>query len=379
MNKASLLLVLLSSNLAAGGAVLERDGYHVQPGESIQEALDLAARNPTNKVVKVHGGTYRPAAKRQALIYFNQKHDGVHCLAVGEVTLVAANPELTNPRTQGFPSVVNHVVYFGHGVTSNTVLQGFRITGANHFVSEKFTQPMEPDASVPKNLFFYTDGGAIKVFGRSSPTLRNLEIVENYASPCAGGISIQQEGLNQEEVLIENCVFRGNRAEVTGSAIDLLAGSAARIRNCLLVGNASNQGNDVMYHQRPGDINFTNSGVLTIFQKSRAVVEKCTFTGNRNGVDDMGGLSSYKDCIFAEDLLSEGLKGTTRYEVDLPHGGRVSGCVFRGTVLDGMKAVASRDNLLGAPPPGFNDAFVPTAREYLNAGYRPVQTVVRNP
>ena len=99
---------------------------------------------------------------------------------------------------------------------------------------------MEPDTTVPKNLFFYTDGGAIKIFGRSSPTIQNLEVMDNYASPCGAGISVQHKGFNQNSVSIENCVLVRNRAQVTGAAIDLLEGSAARIINCLFVGNVSN-------------------------------------------------------------------------------------------------------------------------------------------
>src|SRR5260370_42014442 len=67
------------------------DGYHVFPGGSIQEALDEAARNPTNKVIKVHAGTYRPQARGQALVWFNRSHDGIRLEAVGEVTLTATN------------------------------------------------------------------------------------------------------------------------------------------------------------------------------------------------------------------------------------------------------------------------------------------------
>src|SRR5207253_1927903 len=110
------------------------------------------------------------------------------------------------------------------GISSNTVLRGFRITGANHFVTEKLTGQMEPDTTVPKNLFFYTDGGAIKVFGRSYPKIQNVEVVDNYASPCGAGISVQQEGFNQYPVLIENCVFLTNRTQATGAASDLLDG-----------------------------------------------------------------------------------------------------------------------------------------------------------
>src|SRR4029077_5927091 len=129
-----------------------------------------------------------------------------------------------NPQAQGFPAVVNHVVYFGDGISSNTVFRGFRVTGANNFVSDKLTRQMEPDTSVPKNLFFYTDGGGIKIFGRSYPTIRNVEIVDNYSSPCGAGISVQHQGFNREMVTIQDCVFLSDRAQVTGSAIDLLEG-----------------------------------------------------------------------------------------------------------------------------------------------------------
>ncbi len=372
----SLILWLIGWVLGLGiapespAADLLADGYHVYPGQSIQEAVDLAGRNPTNKMVKVHAGEYRPAAKRQALVWFNASHNGVRLEAVGAVTLTAANPALTSPRAEGYPAVVNHVVYFGHGVGSNTVIQGFRLTGANHFVSDKFTRQMEPDTVVPKNLFFYTDGGAIKVFGRSSPTLRNLEIVDNYASPCAGGISVQQEGLNQEPVVIENCIFRHNLAQVTGSAIDLLAGSAARIQNCLLTGNASNQGIDVV-GERSGELHFTNSGVLTIFQHSVALVQNCTFAGNRNAVDDMGGASVYRNCVFVDNGMTNGLAGTQRYEMDLPAGARVTGCVFHSPLPDPRGVVRSAENLLQAPGPQFDSDFVPAAPEYRAAGYRP--------
>src|SRR6266850_1287002 len=75
----------------------EADGFHVFPGENIQDALQAAARHATNKVVKVHAGVYRPNSKRQALIWFNKMHDGIRLEAEGHVTLTAANPELALP------------------------------------------------------------------------------------------------------------------------------------------------------------------------------------------------------------------------------------------------------------------------------------------
>jgi hypothetical protein len=364
------LWALALSVSLCSGAALREDGYHVFPGDNIQDALQQAALNKTNKVVKVHAGEYRPRAGGQALIWFNQTHDGICLEAVGEVTLTAANPELANPDLIGYPAIVNHVVYFGDGVTSNTVLRGFRITGASHFLTDRLTEEMEPNTTLRKNLFFYSDGGGIKVFGHSYPTIQNVDLADNFASPCGAGISIQQLGSTQDPVLIENCVLRGNRAQVTGSAIDLLEGSAARIVNCLLVSNASNMGFDVVAKAN-GGTTFTNSGVVTIFWKSRAEFQNCTFTGNRNAVDDMSGGSTYSDCIFADNVLATGLSGSTRYELNLYAGAKVSGCLIRGALLDPRHSVSAINNALNAPPPLFDKNYVPAAPQYQHGGYRP--------
>jgi hypothetical protein len=370
-----LLVLLLVSATSAHGIDLRADGYHVFPSDNVQEAIELAARNPTNKTIKVHPGVYRPRAKRQALIWLNKAHDGVRLEALGHVTLTAANPELSTRTHRSHPAVVNHVVYFGDGISSNTLLRGFRITGANAYVTEKFLKQIEPDETVPKNSFFLTDGGAIKIFGRSYPVLENLEIVDNYTTPCGGGISVQHQGFNTNFVVIRNCIFRNNRAQVTGAAVDLLEGSAAYLLNCLFVENASNLGVDVVA-RKSGEAPFTNSGVLTIFQNSRAIVERCTFTANRNGIDDMSGANTYRNCIFYQNSLNVGLAGK-RYDLDLPKGGKVENCFFRGKVLDAQKVIAAAQNNLDAPPPRFSKDFTPQAVEYREAGYRPVTRAAR--
>lgn len=368
-------LLALGFALFAGrvgaAVILSPDGYHVHPGDNIQEALQQAASNKTNKTVKVHAGEYRPDSKRQALIWFNKRHEGIRLEAVGAVTLTAANPALALPSEPGFPAVVNHVVYFGDGISSNTLIKGFRIIGANSFLTRKMTTQMEPDITVPKNHFFFADGGGIKIFGRSSPTLRNLEVADNFTSPCGAGISVQQQGFSQNPVTIENCRFLRNRTQVTGAAIDLLEGSSARILNCLFVGNVSNTGEDVVA-KTSGERPFINSGVLTIFKNSRAEVLRCTFTGNRNAVDDMGGQSSYTGSIFCDNTLDTGVKGPARYEVAVNAGAKVTGCFFKGVIHDQTHAISPEANTLNAPDPKFNDAYVPEAPGYKNAGYRPV-------
>src|SRR5687768_9008427 len=79
----------------SSGVVLDPGtaGYHVHPKGQIQEALEAAARDPINKTVYVHAGTYRPRTRAQALIWFNARHDGITLEAVGDVVLDARNPE----------------------------------------------------------------------------------------------------------------------------------------------------------------------------------------------------------------------------------------------------------------------------------------------
>lgn len=363
----------LSTGAMQAAIILSNNAYHVYAGDNIQDALQQAAENKSVKVIKVHAGEYRPNNKRQALIWFNKIHDGIRLEAVGDVTLTAANQELAAPTEPGFPAVVNHVVYFGDGISSNTVLKGFRITGANNFVTRESTSAMEPAKSIAKNWFFYADGGGIKIFGRSYPHIEQVEVADNFSCPCGGGISVQQQGFNQEPVLIENCVFLKNRAQATGAAIDLLAGSSAVISNCLFAGNVSNTGEDVVAKQS-GERPFVNSGVVTIFRNSRAVVCNCTFTGNRNGIDDMGGKSCYFNCLFLQNNLDTGLKGFARYELAVNAGGKVSGCFISGTIHDVSHCISAQDNVLDAPAPDFDKNFVPHAPGYQNAGYRPVSS-----
>ena len=364
----SLMFGVALTAAIASAIELKPDGYYVSPGENIQDAIELAAKNPTNKAVKVRAGVYHPKALRQAMIWFNRAHSGVRVEAIGDVTLTAANPALARQSHRSFPAVVNHVVYFGDGVEADTLLKGFRITGANAYVTDKFMKQLEPDESVPKNSFFLTDGGGIKIFGRSYPVLEDLEIVDNYATPCGAGVSVQQQGFNTNFVVMRNCVFRNNRAQVTGSAVDLLAGSSAHLINCLFVDNASNLGEDIV-GKRSGEPPFTNSGVLTVFQKSKVFVENCTFTGNRNGVDDLGGLSVYKNSIFYQNVVNKGLAGE-RYELDLTKGGRVENCMINGRVIDPLKVVETTTNVLDAGDPKFDEKFNPGSADYARFGYR---------
>jgi len=349
--------------------------YHIHPGESIQSAIESAAQDPVNRTVRVHAGTYRPSSSGQALIWFNRKHDGVVLEAEGDVVLTAANEEIADRSAKSYPAIVNHVIFFGDGITKKTIVRGFNVTGANNFVmTTEGPDSIEPDSRNPaleKGLFFYADGGGIKVFGRSYPTLLNMEISENYTSPCGGGISIEQAGFNTDPVTIRNCIFRNNRCQITGSGVDVLVGSSANISNCLFTGNVSNTGvnyiggSDNPYNEEHG------CGALTVFPNSRVTVDRCTFTGNWNGADDKGIRNSYLNCIFWMNTKKGGISLEDRYELDILDASNVRGCFLGGSTSDLRGTIDSSVNTLDASDPDFDDLFVPRAAEYSDAGYRP--------
>jgi hypothetical protein len=359
----------------AGVSFDPKTGYHVHPNGRIQEALEAAARDPNQKRVYVHAGTYAPASKGQALIWFNARHDGITLEAVGDVTLTAANPEVADRRAPGFPAVVNHVVYFGDGVSPATVMRGFKITGANNFTTGSGDKsPIESD-DIRKTLFFFTDGGGIKIYARSYPTIEGVEVHDNYASPCGGGVSVEHLGQIQEAARFRDCIFRNNGTQTTGAAVDLLHGSAAVLENCLFVGNISNMGVDYVGMLTGGEyLPEHGSGALTVFEGSRATVSRCTFTGNWNGVDDNGSGSTYVDTIFWKNNLAGGISPGSRYEIDITDGAGVRGSFVRGDVDDLRKTVNREVNTFDAPDPRFDARFVPRAPQYAKAGYRPARS-----
>jgi len=382
------VLLLLAVCLQAGESAALQDKpftfdaragtYHVHPKGRIQDALEAAAADPVNKKVLVHAGTYRPAAKGQALIWFNARHDGITLEAVGEVILTAANSEIADRKAPSYPAVVNHVVYFGDGVSRKTIFRGFKVTGANNFTTGSGEKsPIESD-DIRKTVFFYTDGGGIKIYARSYPTIEGVEVYDNYASPCGGGVSVEHLGQSQESVLFRNCIFRNNRTQTTGSALDLLHGSAATVENCLFVGNVANMGVDVVGLLTGGEFHPENgSGAITVFADSRVMVSRSTLTGNWSGVDDAGRGSTYVDTIFWKNTLAGGISPGKRYELDIEDGAGVRGSFIHGDVNDLRGTITRELNTFDPPNPRFDARFVPQAPEYSKVGYRPVATANR--
>jgi hypothetical protein len=365
--------VSAQSRGAAAAALNATTGsYDVHPGGSIQDALDAAARDSQHKTVRVHAGVYRPHAKGQAFIWFNARHDGITLEAVGDVTLTAANPDLADPHAPSHPAVVNHVVYFGDGISRRTVFRGFTVTGANNFTTGSGGRSAIESNDIRKTAYFYTDGGGLKIYARSYPTIEDVAIIDNYTSPCGAGASVEHLGQIDNAVLFRHCIFRNNRTQTTGAALDLLRGSHAIVENCLFVGNIANMGVDYVglltggeYHPEHG------SGALTVFSGSRVAVSRCTFTGNWAGVDDESVGSTYVDSIFWNNTLPGGISPGARYELDIGDASGVRGTFIHGQVDDVRGTIDRTQNTFDPPDPQFDDNFVPHAPEYAKVGYRP--------
>ena len=349
---------------------------HVHSGEDIQTVMNNAADLGCRKVV-IHEGTYRPHKQRQALIWFNKRHEGLHVYAEGDVVLRADNSEVASDSASGYPAIVNHVVYFGDGISNATVLQGVTITGANGFQTTEGTDIIQPDtglAQLVPDQFFFTDGGGIKIFGRSYPTIVDVVVDANDAQPCGGGVSVEHRGFRDDKVMFRNCVFSNNTCRITGAGVDVLPASAANFDNCLFVGNLSNNGIDDISGEGRKHNAEHGSGALTVFHDSRVNVFRCTFTGNRNGVDDKGRGNTYSKCLFWQNTAAGGVSPGNRYEVDIVHAVNVKGCWVGGAIDDLRGSIDPTTNNLNISDPQLNESQVPMAVGLDSIGYRPMQS-----
>jgi hypothetical protein len=195
-----------------------------------------------------------------------------------------------------------------------------------------------------------------------------VEIYENEVTVCAGGVSIQQtQAAFGDSVVFKDCIFRDNRAAVSGSAVDLLTpNSWAVFENCLFVGNLSNVSIDA--NGGPG------FGALTVMLRARATVKGCTFTGNRNGADDRGSGSTYADTIFWRNDQAGGASpaAARRYELITSSADGVTNCFIGGSEHgDPIGNVSPSRNTLNCPDPAFDSSFRPHNPAFDRVGYRP--------
>jgi parallel beta-helix repeat protein len=240
-------------------------GLHV-PGEypTIQEAIDAAIEGQT---IWVADGLYTGSGNRD--IEFKGKAITVRSENGPENCIIDCQADATDNH-YGF--------YFNYGEDSNSVVDGFTITGA--YNSSKLTNGgagIVCDAGWPGSLSgsggcrpsilncIITGNTALVGGGiaciESSPVIKNCSIIHNEATyDSGGGIHI----LERSNPTITNCVISFNKAKCRGGGIHCFHGSPT-IDNCLINCNRVSLG---------------SGGGIAAWTSSSPTITNCTLSFN---------------------------------------------------------------------------------------------------
>jgi hypothetical protein len=350
-----------------------RGPFHVYPGEDIQQAIDQAAAAIEDRRVIIHEGLYGPRVRGFSFISLTAPHEGIQVVADGNVTLTA-RPIIDGES--GPSAIVNHVLYCGDGLSNKTRIVGLRLTGTDGFVcEERIPQESfgERTPHLKKGLFFFLDGGGLKLFGKSAPVFENVTFFDNLTSLCGGGANVDQQGFNEEPIRFQNCLFLGNRCPGTGAAIDILEGTSVVVDNCLFVRNISNFGMDDLLAKFGLSYNFEHgSGAITVFANAKLHLSRSTFVNNWNGLDDRGVHNVIEKCVFWNNDKWDMSRPKEPYELDISDASGVRDCFIYGLQNDLQGAIDGMKNRLNPPDPEFDEVFVPRCQDYAEVGFRPI-------
>ena len=254
----------------------DNDGLSSQtPFATIQKAIESAFDGDT---VEVWPGIYTGDGNRD--INFLGKAITVRSTDPNDPNIVAAtiidcNGTETEPH-RGF--------YFHSGEDSNSVLDGFTITGGYGPAEEVWSQ------LIPV-------GGAI-FCKASSPRISNCIFTNSYAIGYGGGMFND----NSSPTLI-NCTFSGNTAVWWGGAMCNYSDSSPVLTNCTFSSNSAGyQGGGVCNYSDSnpvltnctfgGNYAYWDGGGMYNYINSSPMLTNCTFSGNSargvgGGMDNM--------------------------------------------------------------------------------------------
>lgn len=160
------------------------------------------------------------------------------------------------------------------------------------------------------------DGGAIRCWDNSNPTIRNCIITQNSAWGRAGGIYC-----DTSSPTIRNCTITDNIAtNGYGAAIACFYNSSPTITNCTLVNNKAQGGGH-------------HGGGIYCHDNSNATINNCLISGNTAGHRG-GGLSAYwsnpliTNCTVIGNLAEEG-GGISSFRESNPS---VINCIVRDNI-----------------------------------------------
>jgi len=260
------------------GALLEvPDEY-----ETIQSAIDDAN---DRDIIIVADGIYTGEGNRD--IDFKGKAITVRSENGPENCIIDCNGTRDEPH-RGF--------FFLNDEESDSVLDGFTITGGNRSVGDRSGGAILCGSSSPKiincaitgNLADH--GGGIYCW-RSSPKIINCAISGNLANHGSGICCLDSNPT------ITNCTITGNSAEIVGGGI-YCRDSSTTITNCTIAGNsARNEGGGI--YCRNSSTTITNCTIAgnsaedkgggIYCRDSSTTITNCTITGN-SAEDEGGGI-----------------------------------------------------------------------------------------
>ncbi len=186
-----------------------------------------------------------------------------------------------------------HVVQCISGEGSDTVLDGFTITGGD----ATGTKPNDR-------------GGGMVIF-ESSPTVTNCTFTGNFGVIGGGMFNISSSPT------MTNCTFSGNTATNSGGGMFIFE-SSPTMTDCTFSGNTAESGDG-----GGGMLNLTSSPTMT----------DCTFSGNSAGSGDGGGMlnldssPTMTDCTFSGNSAGSNGGGMLNVSFSSP---MVINCTFSG-------------------------------------------------
>ncbi len=284
---------VVAAAAALCAAAARADTINVEPGDSIQDAIDIAVDGDE---IVVAPATYT---------------ETIDLLGKAITVRSSGGPLVTTINGQEAGSVVTAT----SGEGPDTVLQGFTITGGTGDPTPGFTV-----------------GGGMTI-GAADPTVRTCVFLDNTAD-VGGGIFVGAGGVP----MIIDCLFVGNQALGGGGLLGDLA--SPKVLSCQFIGNTGSSGGgmflgrgaplivDCTFFENTAQL-FFGGGLLNA--NGNATVVNCLFA--RNSANQGGGMANAAgtgvlnlvNCTFTENTATTAGGGMSNSGSAIRY---VSNCVF---------------------------------------------------
>ena len=315
------LAVLVYLAVSSGPATFAVTHY-VNPGDSIQDAIDVAVNGDE---IEVAPGTYLEAIDFKGM--------AVHLYSSGGpgITIINGNSAY-------------HVVQCVTGEGSGTILDGFTITGGNangSWPNERGGGMRNHESSPTVLNCIFIGNTAIGVGGGmsnklSSPTVIGCTFEDNSGTLYGGGMHN-----DTSNPTVTDCTFTGNTTDGSGGGM-ISVFSSPVLTNCTFTANTANNGGGMSSTKSNPTVtgctfelnSSADYGGGMYNYQSDTIVINCTFNNNMAGVSgggmgNNGSSPNLRNCIFTSNnawrgggILNDGSSPT------------VTNCIFTSNAGD---------------------------------------------